>query len=112
MPVHVFCCYSISGFPHIKSAPKIWENQIKNQREGTFRKHLGGARGTPLGAQAPWWRGQGVERAAYPPGCLVAPLGAPLGLYLAPAEETPNVEVFFPISSLNHRRRFKIGAAR
>ena len=43
----------------------------------------------------------------------MAPLGAPLGLYLAPAEETPNIDLLFPFSSLYRRRcRFKIGAAR
>src|SRR3954463_4375875 len=48
-----------------------------------------------------------------PLGCLVAPLGAPFGLYLAPTEETPNIDLLFPNSSLyRRRRRFKIGAAR
>src|SRR4051812_5534769 len=48
-----------------------------------------------------------------PPGSLVGPLGAPLGLYLAPAEETPNIDLLFPFFSLYRRcRRFKIGDAR
>src|SRR4051812_46098508 len=43
----------------------------------------------------------------------VAPLDAPLGLYLAPAEETPKIDLLFPISSPYRRhRRFKIRAAR
>src|SRR3954463_5603689 len=29
VPVPVFCCFSISGFPHIKSAPKIQEKPYK-----------------------------------------------------------------------------------
>src|ERR1044071_6050193 len=52
----------------------------------------GGAPGTLLD---PWW----------PPRC-------PLGLYLVPAEETPNIDLLFPFSSLYRRRCFKIGAAR
>src|SRR3954466_2483069 len=49
----------------------------------------------------------------HPHGCPVAPLGAPFGLYLVPAEETPNIDELFPFSSLYRRRlRFKIGAAR
>src|ERR1041385_5881832 len=28
-PVPIFCCFSISGFPHIKSAPKIREKSNK-----------------------------------------------------------------------------------
>src|SRR3954469_8876994 len=37
----------------------------------------------------------------------------PFGLYLVPAEETPNIDLLFPFSSLyRRRRRFKIGAAR
>ena len=62
--------------------------------------------------QAPWWRDpRGGARD--PPRSLVDPLGAPLRLYIALAEETPNIEVLFPISSLyRRRRRFKTGAAR
>src|SRR3954468_2906111 len=40
--VHVFCCFSISVFPHIKSAPNIRENQIKNQHAGSFPNLEGG----------------------------------------------------------------------
>src|SRR3954471_13079274 len=29
VPVPVFCCFSIPGFPHIKNAPKIWEKSGK-----------------------------------------------------------------------------------
>src|SRR4051812_19519642 len=53
VPVPIFWCFSISGFPHIKSDPKIRENQIKNQRTGSFRKHLGGA--APSGRLGTWW---------------------------------------------------------
>ena len=77
VPVPVFCYFSISVFPHIKSAPKFRENQIKNQRRGTFRKNLSGARGPPPGAQAPWGRALGAARARGAPGPLVGPLAAP-----------------------------------
>src|SRR4051812_3696950 len=49
VPVPVFCFFSIPGFPHIKNAPKFWENRIKNQRNGSFRNHHSGARGAPPG---------------------------------------------------------------
>src|SRR3954462_15582914 len=39
--------------------------------------------------------GAPLGRATCPPGCLVAPLGAPFGLYLAPSEETPNIDLLF-----------------
>src|SRR3954463_12348311 len=73
VPVPVYCCFSISVFPHIKSAPNIRENQIKNKRRRTFRKNLSGARGPPSGAQAPWWHALGAGRARGPPGPLVPP---------------------------------------
>src|ERR1041384_2311041 len=53
VPVPFFCCFSISGFPHIKSAPKIWENPIKNQRTGSFGNHQGGLEGTHQGPRRP-----------------------------------------------------------
>src|SRR3954468_17950223 len=78
VPVSVFCCFSISGFPTIKSAPKIPEKSDKKQRVGTFRNNLGGAIGPPPGTHAPWWRDLGLGRArgggAWAPG---APLAAP-----------------------------------
>src|SRR3954471_24505208 len=113
VPVPIFCCFSISGFPHIKSAPKFRGNQIKNQREGTFRKHLGGARGPPPGAQAPWWRTLGAGRAKGPPGPLVAPLASPLRLYILRLGKPSRTEPFFAISPLFRRRRaFEIGSTR
>src|SRR3954470_9273043 len=35
VPVPVFCCFSISGFPHIKNAPKILE---KYNKKSAYRK--------------------------------------------------------------------------
>ena len=54
------------------------------------------AGGDPPGPGAPWWYGKGLGRAGGPPGSLVAPLAPSFGLYLAPAEEIPNIEVLFP----------------
>src|SRR4051812_26679803 len=99
-------------FPILKVLQKFRKNYIKNQRRGTFRNHQKREGGDPPGLQAPWWRGPGVECARDPPGSLVDPLASPLRLYIALAEETPNIEVFFPISSLYHRRHLRIGAAR
>src|SRR3954453_3480575 len=55
LPVAVFCCFCISAFPAIKSAPKNPENQIKNQRHGSIWKHQrreGATTGTPEGSLA------------------------------------------------------------
>src|SRR3954467_4192906 len=72
VPVPVFCYFCISGFLTIKSSPKIpKKKQIKNKCVGTFLCSLGGARGPPLGTQAPWWRAVGLGRArggAWDPG--------------------------------------------
>src|ERR1041385_5390793 len=78
VPVPVFCCFSISGFCHIKSAPKIQEKSNKNQ---SFGSHRGGGKGDPPG-QAPSRRTLGWGRARGPPGPLVAPLAAPLRPYI------------------------------
>src|SRR3954469_20181279 len=99
-------------FPILKVLQKFWKNYIKNQRRGSFWNHQKREGGDPPGLQAPWWRGP-RGRARDPPGSLVDPLGAPLRLYIAHAEENPNIEVLFTISSqYRRRRRFKIGAAR
>src|SRR4051812_46196945 len=73
LPVHVFCCFCISGFPAIKSAPKIPKKYIKNQRPGSFRNHQGRKGGPPQGLQKGPWRGPTLGLARHPPGCLVAP---------------------------------------
>ena len=86
---------------------------MKNQHKGTFQNHQKREGGDPPWLQAPWWRGPGLGRARDPPGSLVDPLGAPLRLFIPLVEETPNIEVFFPIYSLYRRHhRFKIGAVR
>src|SRR3954463_11700787 len=100
-------------FRPLKVLQKLQKNYIKNQRPGRLRKHQGRRGGPPQGLQKGPWRGPTLGRARHPPGCPVAPLGAPFGLYLVPAKEPPNIDLLFPFSSLYRRhRRFKIWAAR
>src|SRR3954463_3634016 len=55
LPVVVFCCFCISGFPTIKSGPKNPEKSNKNQRHGSFRKHQRREGGHHMGLQkGPW----------------------------------------------------------
>src|SRR3954465_15097566 len=56
VPVPVFCCFSISGLPHIKSAPKIREKSNKKSALRKLQESPRGARGDPPGPQAPSWR--------------------------------------------------------
>src|ERR1041385_5992414 len=112
LPVSVFCCFCISGFPANKSAPKIPGKYIKNQRNRSFRNHQEREGGPPPGNQEGRWRGSTLGRARDPPDCLVGPLDAPLCLYLPLGVETPNIDLFLANSPLYRRRsRFKIGAA-
>src|ERR1041384_2149014 len=49
--------------------------------------------GYPTGNQRGAWRGPPPSRARHPPGCLVAPLGAPFRLFNPPGVETPKQEL-------------------
>src|SRR3954470_13732138 len=100
MPVPVFCYFCISGFPAIKSAPKISEKLYKKSASRKALESPKEGRGPPQGLQKGPWRGPTLGRAREPPGCPVAPLGAPLRLYLPPEEETPNIDLLFANSSL------------
>src|ERR1041384_6437477 len=82
LPVAVFCCFCISCFPPIKRVPKIPENLYKKQSHGSLQNHQGRRGGPPQGLQKGLWRGPTLGRAGHPPGCPVAPLGDPFGLYL------------------------------
>src|SRR3954466_16003662 len=99
-------------FRPLKVLQKFWKNYIKNQRPGSLGNHQRRKGGPPQGLHKGPWRGPTLGRVGHPPGCPVAPLGAPFGLYLVPAEETPNIDLLFPFSSLYRRRRFKIRSAR
>src|ERR1041385_3122989 len=83
VPVPVFCCSSISGFPLIKSTRKIPGKYRKNQRTGSFAKSPGGARGDPGGPgghrarPGPWPR-QGGAWSPWPTsGCPLSPIYSP-----------------------------------
>src|SRR3954463_14458621 len=95
LPVPVFCCFCILGFPAIKSAPKFPENYIKNQRPGSLRNHQRRRGGPPQGLQKGPWRGPTLGRARGPPGGHVAPVGAPLRLYFPPPTRKPLISICF-----------------
>src|SRR3954471_18340772 len=82
VPVPVFCCFSISGFPHIKSAPKIRE---KSDKKSAYRnlpeEPKWGQRATtrcPGGLPVRTRMGP-RQGAAWTPG---GPPGCPLHLYI------------------------------
>src|ERR1043165_5317856 len=83
LPVPVFCCFCISGFPAIKSARKIPEKLYKKSASRKPPETPKDGRGAPQGLQKGPWRGPTLGRAGHPLGCPVAPLGAPLRVYLA-----------------------------
>ena len=89
MPVPVFCCFSISGFPHIKSAlkipGKIQEKSAYRELPEKPRQGQRGAWGGPGGHPArphPWPR-QGAPRAPSPP------LVTPFCIYMARVPKPP-----------------------
>src|SRR3954467_3346455 len=97
LPVPVFCYFCISGFPAIKSAPKIPEKLYKKsasrkppetpRKEGraTTRTLEGSmARPSPRPRQAPSRLPGGPSRCP------------PFALIFTPEEEIPNIEVLFP----------------
>src|SRR4051794_7140245 len=96
VPVPVFCCFCISGFPAIKSAPKIPEKLYRNSRPGSFRNHQGRRGGPPQGLQKGPWRGPILGHARHPPSCPVAPLVPPFDPIFTPMEETLIPEPFSP----------------
>src|SRR4051812_42027525 len=96
LPVPVFCCFCISGFPAIKSAPKIPEKLYKKSASRKLpespRKEGRATTGTPEGSlarphprprRAPSWMPCGSP-------------GAPFGPIFTPAEETLIPEPFSP----------------
>ena len=87
MPVPVICCFSISGFPHIKSAPKIREKSDKiSVREPSGITWMG-PEGHHQGPRRPGGAAQGVAapRGRLGPWC---PLAAPFA-YIFPVMRNP-----------------------
>src|SRR3954465_4408030 len=74
LPVAVFCCFYISGFPAIKMLPKFRKNQIKNQRSGSFPKSQEREGGHPQPAR----RAGGAAPSKAGPGGLLAHWRVPL----------------------------------
>ena len=113
VPVPVFCCLFVPGFPHIKIARKIQEKSYKKLALRKLRESpkedLGGPTCCPggQGARPPLGRAGGA------PGSLVAPLAAPLRLYILRDAKTLKTEPFFMISPLFRRHSApKIGSIR
>ena len=113
VPVPVFCYFSISGSPLIKSTRKIPGKYRKNQRTGSFEKSPRGARGEPGGPRRP----QGAAPPLAAPGGAWSPWptsGCPFLLFIPRDEKPSGTEPFFAISPLFHRRHrtSKIGSTR
>src|SRR3954463_10027613 len=84
LPAPIFCCFCISGFPAIKSAPKIpkklYIKSASRKLPESSRKE-GRATTRQPGGSLP----RPSPRPAHLPSCLlVAPLGAPFGPYFYP----------------------------
>src|SRR4051812_11987104 len=77
VPVPIFCCFSILGFPLIKSTRKIPGKYRKNQHTGSFAKSPRGARGEPGGPR----RTVGAAPPLAAPGGRLEPL---VHLWLSP----------------------------
>src|ERR1041385_7383985 len=111
--VPVFCCFSISVFPHIKRARKI---PGKIQEKSAYRKlpeEPGRGQRGARGAQAATRRGPTPGRARRAPGAPGPPLAAPLRLFILRHGETPEEEPYFANSPLFRRRRAsEIGSTR
>ena len=113
MSVPVFCCFSISGFPHIKNSPTIREKSDKKSAQRNLPEspkwgqrattrdlggHLALARAWPcqVGAWSPW-----------------PTFGCPFCLFIPRDEKPSGTEPFFANSPLFYRRRSsKIGNTR
>ena len=112
MPVSVFCCFCISGFPITRTARKIPEKLYKKSAFQKLPSSQSIAGGGPPGFQAPWWRGP-PGRAGGAPGPPGPPLMPPFGIYLYRVPKPSRRDPFFAISSLFRRRRAsKIGSTR
>src|SRR3954468_5197974 len=103
LPVPVFCCFCISGFPAIKSAPKILEKSYKKSAcrkpPETPKEGRGDTKGTPEGSLArPHPRPR--QGASWLP---CGPSRCTPSHIFTPVTETPKTNPFFTISSLYRR---------
>src|ERR1043165_5553016 len=111
MPVAVFCCFCISGFPAIKSAPnisgKIYKKSAQQKLSESPKERRRATTRDPGGCLA-WPHPRPRQGASWLPGGSPR---CPLRLYLALGVETPKIDLTFANTSLYlRRRRFKIGA--
>src|ERR1041385_7228163 len=111
VPVPVLCCFSISVFPHIKSARKI---PGKIQEKSVYRKLREeperGQRGA-RGAQAATRRGPTPSRARGAPGAPGPPLASPLRLFILRHGKTPRTEPYSAnLPPFRRRRASEIGS--
>ena len=86
-------------FRPLKVLQKFRKNYIKNQHPGSLRNHQGRRGGPPQGLQKGPWRGPTLGRARHPPGCPVAPLGAPFA-YIYPPTRKPPISIYLTRSPL------------
>src|SRR3954469_25953114 len=100
------------GFSGRKVDTKLL-NQIKSKCDeilrGAFLCQMTGIHrrrrcGNPPGSQKGAWLAPPPGRARHPPGCLVAPLGAPSRLYNPPGVETLKGESFRRSSAATERK--------
>src|SRR4051812_36255558 len=99
LPVPIFCCFCISGFPAIKSAPKIPKKSYKKSASRKPPETPKEGRGPPQGLQKGPWCDPTLGRAREPPGCPVAPLGAPFA-YISPPTRKPLISIYLSRSPL------------
>src|SRR3954471_18324516 len=96
VPVSVFCCFCISGFPITKTARKIPENYIKNQRSRSFPTPEVGPEGGHQGSRRPGGAAPLLAAPVGAPGPPRNPLMPPFGIYLRPVAETLIPDPFSP----------------
>src|ERR1041385_1265284 len=105
LPVAVFCCFCISGFPAIKSAPK---NPGKSDKKSASRKlpetpkQRGGATTREPGGSLARPQPRSRQEASWLPGG--SPRHPPSPIF-TPRCETPKTDSSFAISPLFRRRR-------
>ena len=113
MPVPVFCCLFVPGFPLIKSAQKIPGKIYKKSAYRKLPDARRRARGEPGATQAATWRGPPPGRARRAPGHPGPPLVPPFGLYYLLVPETLERNPASRFSPLFRRRSAsKIGSIR
>ena len=112
LSVPIFCCFCISGFPAIKSAPKIpeklYKKSVSRKPPETPRKEGRATTRTPEGSLA--WPHPGPRRA--PSWLTCGSLGAPFDPYFYPRGGNPDSRPLFTRSNFDlccHRKHVSGG---